>query len=63
MKFLTPRTSLPSLTSSPSLEPQVSDFSHFPLVQVSSTQEDTIVLEAIGIQCKSRTNLLDVMES
>ncbi|KAL0013021.1 hypothetical protein SO802_000090 [Lithocarpus litseifolius] len=32
-----------------SLEAQIGDFSHFPLVQLSSTQEDTIVLEEMGI--------------
>ena len=47
----------------PSPEPPVNDSSHLPLVQVSSTQEDTIVPEVMGIQRKPRTNLLDVMES
>ena len=41
----------------PSPEPPVNDSSHLPLVQVSSTQEDTIVPEVMGIQCKPRTNL------
>ena len=47
----------------PSPEPPVNDSSHLPLVQVSSTQEDNIVPEVMGIQRKPRTNLLDVMES
>ena len=47
----------------PSPKPLVNDSSHLPLVQVSSTQEDTIVPEVMGIQRKPRTNLLDVMES
>ena len=33
----------------PSPKPLVNDFSHLPLVQVSSTQEDTIVPEVMGI--------------
>ena len=33
----------------PSPEPQVGDSSHLPLVQASSTQEDTIVPKAMGI--------------
>jgi len=33
----------------PSPEPQIGDSSHLPLVEVSNTQEDTTILEEMGI--------------
>ena len=40
-----------------------SDFSHLPSVEVSQTQGDPTVLEAMGIQRKPRPNLIEIMES
>ena len=39
------------------------DFSHLPSAQVSLTQGDPSIPKAMGIQCKPRTGLLEVMES
>ena len=39
------------------------DFSHLPLAQVSQTQGYPSILEAMGIQRKPRTGLLEVMKS
>ena len=46
-----------------SLEAPTSDFNHFPSAQVSQIQEDFSVPKAIGIQCKPRASLFNVMES
>ena len=39
------------------------DFNHLPSTEVSQIQEDSFVLEAMGIQRKPRANLIEVMES
>ena len=39
------------------------DFSHLPSAQVSLTQGDPSIPEAMGIQRKPRTGLLEVMKS
>ena len=39
------------------------DFSHLPLAQVSQTQGDPSIPEAMGIQRKPKTGLLKVIES
>ena len=39
------------------------DFSHLPPIEVSLTQGDLFIPEAMGIQRKPRAGLLDVMES
>ena len=44
-------------------ESQVGDSNHLHLAQVSRNQEDTSVLEVMGIQCKPRASLLEIMES
>ena len=44
-------------------EVPVGDFSHLPSAQVSQTQGYPSILEAMGIQCKPRTSLLEVMKS
>ena len=40
-----------------------SDFSHLPSAEPNQTQKDLLVPEGMGIQCKQRIGLLDVMES
>ena len=45
------------------LEEFTGDFSHLPPIEVSLTQGDLLILEAMGIQRKPRASLLDVMES
>ena len=44
-------------------EPQVDNSNHLPLVQVSSTQEDTIVPEVMGILHKSKSTLQELLKS
>ena len=44
-------------------EASIGDFSHLPTAEVSQTQADSSILEAIGIKRKPRAGLLDVMES
>ena len=46
-----------------SLEEFTGDFSHLPLVEVTLLQGDLPILKAMGIQCKPKAVLLDVMES
>ena len=46
-----------------SLEVLTGDFSHLPLIEVSQTQGDLSVPEAIGIQCKARSSLQELLES
>ena len=46
-----------------SLKVPVGDFSHLPSTQVSQTQGYPSILEAMGIQRKPRTGLLEVMKS
>ena len=45
------------------LEVLASDFSHLPPAQVTHTQEALIVLDAMVLQCKTRSSLLDLLES
>lgn len=40
-----------------------SDFNHLPPAEVSQAQGDLFIPKAMGIQCKPRAGLLDVMES
>ena len=46
-----------------SLEALTGDFGHLPSAEVSQTQGDPIIPEALGIQRKSRTSLIEIMES
>ena len=46
-----------------SLEVLAGDFSHLPSAQVSQTQGDPFIPEAMGIQRMPRAGLLEVMES
>ena len=46
-----------------STEVPTGDFSHLPLAQVSHTQEAPTVLDAMVLQCKTRSSLLDLLES
>ena len=46
-----------------SLEASTGDFSHLPSVEVSQIQGDSSVPKAMGIQCKPKIGLLEVMES
>lgn len=39
------------------------NFSHLPLIQVSQIQEDSSILEAMGLQCIPKTSLLNLLES
>ena len=48
-------------TQSP--EAPTSDFSHLPSAQVTHTQGDSSIPEAIGLQCKPKMSLLDLLES
>ena len=44
-------------------EPQVGDSSHPPLVQADNSQEDTSILEEMGIQRKQKSTLQELLES
>ena len=44
-------------------EAPISDFSHLPSAQVSQTQEDPSISEAMGLQRKTRMSLLGLLES
>ena len=46
-----------------SIETSTDDFSHLSLAQVSQIQEDSSIPEAMGLQCKLKTSLLDLLES
>ena len=48
---------------SQSPEAPTSDFSHLPSAQVTHTQGDSSIPEAIGLQCKPKMSLLDLLES
>ena len=39
------------------------DFNHLPPIEVSQTQGDLPILEAMGIHCKPRAGLFGIMES
>ena len=46
-----------------SLEVLTGDFGHLPSAEVSQTQRDLSVLEAIGIQHKERSTLQELLKS
>ena len=46
-----------------SAEVPAGDFSHLPLAQVSHTQEAPTILNTMVLQCKTRSSLLDLLES
>ena len=47
----------------PALEAVAGDLNNFPPAQVSQTQEDPIIPDTMVLQCKTRSNLLEIIES